>query len=122
MGDMRHHAIIVSGGDWGEKDAVGYPIHRAHAKAVALGCTVMPIVQSPVNGWFSFLIATDGSKEGWDASEVGDEQRTQFRAYCESVRYDDRSSHGQKCNTATTLEKQPSSVTVIKPHHLREGR
>lgn len=92
MGYIRHHAIIVSGGDWGAKDDAGFPIHRAHGKAKELGCVVSEIVKSTINGYMTFLIAPDGSKEGWEESDRGDVCREAFLAYCETQRYEDRSS------------------------------
>lgn len=40
--------------------------------------TVTNCVDSPVNGYCSFMVAPDGSKEGWDASETGDQRREAF--------------------------------------------
>lgn len=67
MGYMRHHAIVVSG------DL--RPIEAARVEAEALGCVVSPVVVSPYNGYCSFFVAPDGSKEGWGESDTGDQQR-----------------------------------------------
>jgi hypothetical protein len=37
-------------------------------------------------------VAPDGSKEGWDNSNTGDEQRAELVAWLESQRYDDGST------------------------------
>lgn len=72
MGYMCHHAIVVT--SW-KKEAV----EAAHAKAVELfgqfGSIVSNICEATTNGYYSFLIAPDGSKEGWDTSNAGDEAR-----------------------------------------------
>ena len=71
MGYMSHHAIVVTSAFYGR-------IRDAHAEAVRLGCDVTPITPAVINGYRSFLIAPDGSKEGWDASEAGNARRESF--------------------------------------------
>lgn len=85
MGYIRHHAIIVTGGDWNDE------IKKAHEFAMKLGCTVTEIVLSPVNGYRTFCVVPDGSKEGWSESDSGDGRRDAFVAYCEGTRYGDGS-------------------------------
>lgn len=83
MGYMRHHAIVVSGWDkYDDKDE--QYIDRAHREVIALQesfpslCWVSPV--SPknlaINGYRSFFIAPDGSKEGWTESNNGEAFRT----------------------------------------------
>ena len=43
-----------------------------------LASTITDIIISPINGYFSFMILPDGSKEGWEPSEVSDELLTEF--------------------------------------------
>lgn len=72
MGVMQHDAIIVTG----HYDDPGYkhrsehqPLELAHSIAVEhCGHLVSPIIDSKVNAEASFLIAPDGSKEGWEKS------------------------------------------------------
>jgi len=72
MGYMRHHAIIVTSYNK-EK------IEKAHKKASTIFQTsITPITTEATNGYTSFLIAPDGSKEGWDDSNKGDEARRLF--------------------------------------------
>lgn len=85
MGYMRHHAIVVTDGGYGDH------IELAEEAATAHGCAVSPIVKSPTNGYRSFLVATDGSKEGWPESDTGDERRAAFLAWLETTRYEDGS-------------------------------
>jgi hypothetical protein len=82
---MRHHAIVVTSG-------IRELLDEAHEKATALGCVVTSIADSRVNGYRSFLIAPDGSKEGWEESEVGDAQREQWVKWAHSKAYDDKSN------------------------------
>lgn len=85
MGYMSHHAIVVVG---------TYEDHAAKARARAgqLGMAVSELVRSPVNGVDSFMVAPDGSTEGWGESDLGDRQRREFLEYLESIRYEDGSS------------------------------
>lgn len=85
MGRIAHHAIVVT--TWKPELLV-----EAHRKAEEFGCAVSSIVVSPINGYRSFLVAPDGSKEGWSDSDRGDEQRDKFIAWMNSKAYDDGSN------------------------------
>lgn len=85
MGYMRHHAIIVT-------SFMPERTQAAHDKAVELGMAVTSIVSGSINGYTSFLIAPDGSKEGWDGSTKGDQQRAAMVEYLDAQRHDDDSS------------------------------
>lgn len=97
MGYMRHHAIVVTSWDVELLTA-------AHAKAVELGdrhpnslfetrlFAVTEITPDGINGYRSFLVAPDGSKEGWEASEAGDAARAALIEWLNEQRYEDRSS------------------------------
>ena len=80
MGYIRHHAIVVTGN---EEDII--PAHQL-AKVV-FGDLVSNIVPSIINGYQSFFIAPDGSKEGWFYSGIGDENRDNFINNVENVSY-----------------------------------
>jgi hypothetical protein len=69
-----HDAIIVNGHRLAD-------VERAHAKAAAIGLRVTSVVESPINGWASFLICPDGSKGGWAESDLGDRQRAEWIAW-----------------------------------------
>jgi hypothetical protein len=83
MGYMKHNAIIVTGFD--KKRVL-----KAHKKAIEiftlkfeggmgeLWNIVTPIMVSPINGYHSFFVAPDGSKEGWSDSDEGDKRRKKF--------------------------------------------
>ena len=93
MGYMRHHAIIVT--NFTEKG-----IEKAHKKALQvfsmedsmskMAPRVSEVIASPINGYWSFLIAPDGSKEGWADSDKGDAQREKFIAWMREERLKDR--------------------------------
>ena len=72
MGVIKHNCIIVT--DWKRDE-----LKLSHEKAIEVfGEMVSPIVQSPYNGYLSFFIASDGSKEGWEDSDVYDKKRREF--------------------------------------------
>ena len=64
----RHHAIVVT--CWQDKH-----IEQAHGLAVENNLSPTDITPSGVNGYRSFLIPPDGSKEGWEESSQGDDRR-----------------------------------------------
>jgi len=74
MGYIRHDAIVATSWD------VKY-LKPARAKAEELGLPCTEIVESNTNGYVSFLIAPDGSKEGWDESARGDDARSRWKAW-----------------------------------------
>lgn len=70
MSLIIHHAIIVVGARDG--------LVEAYERARELGLTVSSTVQSPYNVYLSFLVAPDGSKEGWVPSNEADARRLAF--------------------------------------------
>jgi hypothetical protein len=88
MGYIRHHAIVVTGGEYGP-----LPISIAHKRAVEMfGDQVSSMIVGCVNSYQTFVIGPDGSKEGWPESDEGDERRKAFKAFMDSRRYEDGSS------------------------------
>jgi hypothetical protein len=85
MGYMLHHAIVVTSWDV-EK------IYRAHNAAREFGNLVSDIVAGATNGYLSFFVAPDGSKEGWGASDEGDQRRAAFVNWLDNERDEDGSS------------------------------
>jgi hypothetical protein len=86
MGYMRHHAIVVTGLD-GPHMSVS--LREAHDMAVAVmgPALVSPVVVSTSNGYRSFLVAPDGSSEGWAESDESDdyaERRERYVAWLRS--------------------------------------
>ena len=74
MGFFRHDAIILTGDRQG--------IEEAHKRAFDLfaesAIHISEITQVGINGTCSFLIPPDGSKEGWEDSDEGDQLREEF--------------------------------------------
>jgi hypothetical protein len=85
MGYERHHSIVLT--SWNEAK-----LTEAHAKAVELGCTVSEITAEVVNGYRSFFVAPDGSKEGWPASREGWQRRCALIEWLRAQYYPDSSS------------------------------
>ncbi len=85
MGYMRHHAILVT--TWKEEyAAAAHEVAERHCKSVS------PVQESAINGYLSFAVFPDGSKEGWDESEEGDKGRAGLIAWLDSQRHSDGSS------------------------------
>lgn len=85
MGYMRHHAIVVT-------SSAPELIKAAYTRAVELGMSVTGMTPEVINGYSSFLVAPDGSKEGWAESDAGDLRRDQFTAWLDGQRYADDST------------------------------
>ena len=87
---MRHHAIVVSSC----LDELLLAAHKAAHQTFAIkgGSLVSPVVKSKMNGYQSFFVAPDGSKEGWADSDSGDAARERFKAYLRSKAYEDGST------------------------------
>ena len=66
--------------------------HLLSAFKIIFSLTVSDLVHSFINGYTTFLIAPDGSKEGWDESNEGDKLRDLFVDYINSQAYEDGSS------------------------------
>jgi hypothetical protein len=118
MGWIVHNAIIVT------TFSQGY-IERAHTEARRIfnGIVTDP-VESGVNGYRSFLIPPDGSKEGWPASDEGDRRRAEFHSWVAAQAYEDGSSAYGVVEVAYGEVRQPVIVAVDgrETQALVEGR
>lgn len=74
MGYIRHHAMIITDCDL-EK------IRDIHRFATLCSLNPTSIMKSPVNGYRTFFIPPDGSKEGWETSNEADEERKRFKQF-----------------------------------------
>jgi hypothetical protein len=93
MGVIRHHTIIVTSWD---DERLGKCLSEAHEKAREIfGDAHVSSVLYGINGYGSFFIPPDGSKEGWIPSDKGDEHRAQFVSWMKQQRYEDGSSRLQ---------------------------
>ncbi len=77
MGHIRNECIVVSG--WSAERVL-----KAHEAATSIfnprgmGGLVGGLTQHAINGGAAFLIAPDGSKEGWADSDKGETARNEF--------------------------------------------
>ncbi len=84
MGYMCHHAIVVTGRDWGDST----PLKDAYKKAVEIfGKSVTEILPTVTNGYASFMVGPDGSKEGWEESDTGNARRDEFVLFLDETGY-----------------------------------
>lgn len=87
MGYMRHHAIVVTGPSKEMKKVAN------KAAKVADEAFYITLVTPPsINDYSSFLVAPDGSKEGWEESEKGDNAREKIKEYLRSLAFSDGST------------------------------
>ncbi len=85
MGYFIHHTIAVTSSD--------RPLlTEAQAFAVGIGAHVSEIVAGGTNGSISFLVAPDGSKEGWEESDAGDVRREALKNWLRARAYEDGST------------------------------
>ena len=91
MGYIKHHGIAVT-------SAIDELIEEAHTQAKSIFKErASEILNSETNGYKSFFIAPDGSKEGWETSHKGDEQRDTFVKWINSKAYEDGSNSISFC-------------------------
>lgn len=91
MGYMRHHAIIVT--SWNSDmlhDA--QQVAKEILAAADLPDLTSPIILSYTNGYGTFIVAPDGSKESWGTSNSGDDARDKFIEWLDAQRFGDGSS------------------------------
>ena len=110
MGYTVHNSIVVM--SW-KLDVIA----EVRAKAVEIGLTVSELVSSPLNGWLSFLVASDGSKEGWDDARIADDQRRRFRELLSSHQYSD----GSSCLDWFEVESGDTCPRVIERERPKPG-
>lgn len=104
MGYIRHHAIAIT--SWNDK-----LIKMAHEKAIQIfNDRVSNILMDNINGYKSFFIAPDGSKEGWSESDTGDAQRKMFIDWVNKQAYDDGSNSLSFCVFFYGDDKKLSSI------------
>jgi len=113
MGYMRHHAIVVT--SW--KTAL---LNEAWLRAKELGMSVTNITDEVTNGYRSFLIAPDGSKEGWDTSDKGDTNRNRIIEWLDAQRYEDGSTSIGWVEVQFADDDADTRIVRDSDHHYRE--
>ena len=84
MSHVTHHAIVVT--TWNKARAVAA---QAAARRIFGDDLVTPFASAIVNEYHTFLVGSDGSKEGWNESNHGDDQRDAFVAWLKAQRDDE---------------------------------
>ena len=111
MGYMRHHAIVVTGPE-------SVYLSKATIQEVRDACfdiageVVSDLVKSPMNGYLSFFVAPDGSKEGWAESDDGDDKRKAVIELLESLRYEDGSTSYKYAEVQYGDDEKETKVTA----------
>lgn len=106
MGHIKHEAIVVTS---------SRPEHAdmARKEAIELGLITTPLVKSESNGYVSFLIAPDGSKEGWADSDKGDAAREKWKEWTHRKQVDlslywvHIAYAGDDCDETAVVDKWP---------------
>jgi len=88
MGTMNHNAVIATTCSDDKAMAIDEWIANLTIEDRALFCTC----GSWTNGYTTFILSPDGSKEGWDESKDGDTLRDRFVDRLFKDDYDDGSS------------------------------
>jgi len=89
MSYVSHHAIIVTSNGY---DSADQRLREAHDYANKhFGALTSQIISSVFNGYKTFFVAPDGSKEGWDESDEHDIKRDNFIKILDDMMYDDGS-------------------------------
>lgn len=89
MGTISHHSIIVTGDEEEVKKAISKAktIFKKHFKKKNTfedGSHLISDLIQATNRYVSFFIAPDGSKDGWETSNAGDDARAEFMEYLTS--------------------------------------
>ena len=71
MGEIKHHAIIVTGHS-------SLQMKKVHKRAKSIFGELASSICNQNGSYKSFLIAPDGGKEGRDRSNDGDRKREEF--------------------------------------------
>lgn len=87
MSYMEHFAIIVTSIHWDRLQQA----HEMAVKTFPKGTVSEPVI-SAINGYKSFLVGSNGSKEGWEESTEGYRCREIFIKYLDSFAHSDRSN------------------------------
>lgn len=119
MGYIKHHAIVLTSWKYEHLEA-------ARAKAEELGLRPTELTNEVTNGYRSFMVPPDGSKEGWEESEGGEQRRQTFRGwlYAQSedlyVEWCEVAYGSDDCNAAVTTHAwDEAQGTIAAPKAVR---
>lgn len=77
MGLIQHNAIVMT--TWRED------VKEFVEKALSLGCSIIGPSDTQMNDYVTVCIVPDGSKEGWEDSDKGDERRAALHEWLQST-------------------------------------
>ena len=119
MGWHRHHAIVVTSFN---QDSIEWAWDQAH-EIFQEGriAPITDITEAGVNDYRSFLIAPDGSKEGWNDSETADIARNVFITWLESKRFEDGSSLLNWVEVEFSNEYEDYGAKIISSNEIPAG-
>ncbi len=109
MGYMRNEAIIAT--LWREEDFK--TCRDFFARLPEWERSLCVEVPARINGYVTFFIAPDGSKEGWADSDRGDALRDEFKAVIADM-------HGWRVHVTVSDENDGPSVVEI-PEAIEKG-
>jgi len=110
MGYIRHHAIVVT--VICKADA-----KRVHAEAKAIVPSASDLSPAMINGYCSFFIPPDGSKEGWDESSQGDDRRHRLKERLRQLHKD-----GHYNDWVEVFFGEDNSLAAIVDHSRAESK
>lgn len=88
MGEIVHHAIIVIGHHHDKMVELREKCDQIFDKIFdPTHCMVTPVIQTPVNSYYTFYISPDGSKEGWAPSDACDDARSEIKTLIDKTEY-----------------------------------
>lgn len=90
--NIRHHTLVVTVHDQKLAEKLRLQISDLYKKNMEAKNgfqLISPIVASLIGGYYTFFIAPDGSKEGYDLSDDGDMIRTKVIELLESYKTND---------------------------------
>lgn len=112
MGYVAHNMIVIV-------SCFDKEIEAAHDEASRIFPWVSPLSPAVVNGYRSFFVPPDGSKEGWEESDTGDSRRARFKAWLVERMCSDGSSF---CDWAEVrIGEEHSDVGIVDYSHPRPG-
>ena len=113
MGYIRHNAIVVTVSICGDADEAAWT-------ARSMGCVVIGPSEPCINGYRTLAVCPDGSKEGWEESQLGEEHRAQFRDWLDSKRHEDGGTHYEWVEVSYGGDNRNSSIERDAWNELEE--
>lgn len=117
MGYIRHHAIVVTGWDDDRVRIAHEQARRLLEQRTQDGIAhlpddvLTPIIDAHLNGYTSFAILPDGSKEFWGDSDEMDTIRAAFLDWLESQRDEEGGSYLRWAEVIFGDEDGPARIT-----------